>query len=62
MLFDVVWMAHTEMAAKGIFLAKGLLLYTQMIVQLLLVRVVDGILVSCEIIGSREVGVTGLSY
>jgi len=58
---NVIRMAHSEVACKGIVPTEGLLLGTQVTAHLLLACVVDRILVSCEIVRSRENGVAGLA-
>ena len=54
-------MGHVEIAGEGIVTAKLSFLCTKMTANLLLICVVDGILVSREIIRSRKDGIAGLS-
>lgn len=55
--FDMIGMADAEMSGQRIVPAECLLLSTQMTPHFLLARIVDGVLMSCEIVWARENGV-----
>lgn len=56
----MVWVAHAEVPCKGVVPTERLLLRAQVTAHLLLARVVDGVLVPCEVVRPREDGVARL--
>lgn len=58
---NMLRMDHAQMTSQSVIPAECLLLGTQVTMNFLLARIVDGVLVPREIVWPREDGVAGLS-